>query len=78
MEKNKDDDRSMEYADMFPTDRKYTISIEEAARYYGIGEKKIRQIIVENPAEIFYLEIGRKILLKRKQFEQWLDGASSL
>ena len=61
-----------------PTDRKYTIGIDEAARYYGIGSKKLRQIISDNPMGDFYLEIGRHVLIKRRQFEQYLDQASSL
>ena len=61
-----------------PTDRKYTIGIDEAARYYGIGSKKLRQLIADNPLGGFYLEIGRHVLIKRRQFEQYLDQASSL
>lgn len=61
-----------------PTDRKYTIGIEEAARYYGIGTKKLRQIVADNPQGDFYLEIGSRILLKRKQFEAYLDTATAL
>lgn len=61
-----------------PTDRKYTIGIEEAARYYGIGERKLRAIVADNPSADFYLEIGRKILLKRTQFERYLDTATAL
>ena len=61
-----------------PTDRKYTIGIDEAARYYGIGSKKLRQIISDNPMGDFYLEIGRHVLIKRRQFESYLDQASSL
>lgn len=57
---------------------KYTMGIEEAARYYGIGIKKLRQIVSENPEGDFYLEIGRHVLLKRRQFEVYLDGATSL
>jgi excisionase family DNA binding protein len=61
-----------------PTYRKYSIGIDEAARYYGIGSKKLRQIIADNPTGDFYLEIGRHILIKRRQFEAYLDGASAL
>ena len=31
-----------------PIYRKYTIGVEEAASYYSIGEKKIRQLVAEN------------------------------
>ena len=61
-----------------PTYRKYTIGIDEAARYYGIGTKKLRQIIADNPSGDFFLEIGRHVLIKRRQFESYLDSASAL
>lgn len=61
-----------------PTYLKYSIGIDEAARYYGIGTKKLRQIISDNPTGDFFLEIGRRVLIKRRQFEAYLDNASSL
>ena len=61
-----------------PAYLKYTIGIDEEARYYGIGTKKLRQIIAENPCGDFYLEIGRRVLIKRRQFEVYLDGATFL
>ena len=61
-----------------PPYRKYTIGIDEAARYYGIGTKKLRQIIADNPSGDFFLEIGRHVLIKRRQFEAYLDNASAL
>ena len=61
-----------------PTYREYTIGIDEAARYYGIGTKKLRQIIADNPSGEFFLEIGRHVLIKRRQFESYLDNASAL
>ena len=64
--------------DNVPTYRKYTIGIDEAARYYGIGTKKLRQIIADNPSGAFFLEIGRHVLIKRRQFEAYLDNASAL
>ena len=61
-----------------PTYRKDTIGIDDAARYYGIGTKKLRQIIADNPSGDFFLEIGRHVLIKRRQFEAYLDNASAL
>ena len=61
-----------------PTYRKYTIGIDEAACYYGIETKKLRQIIADNPGGDFFLEIGRHVLIKRRQFEAYLDNASAL
>lgn len=44
----------------------------EAAQYYGIGEKRIRQIVAENPCASYVLEIGAHTRIKRKMFEQYL------
>ena len=66
----------MEAADNIPTYRKYTISVEEAARYYGIGENRLRKVISDHPMEDFYLEVGRRILIKRVKVEKFLDNAS--
>ncbi len=41
-----------------PTYRKYTIGIDEAARYYGIGTKKLRQLIADNPCGDFFWRLA--------------------
>ena len=38
----------MNYPDV-PIWEKYTLTIEEAARYFRIGEKKLRKLVEENP-----------------------------
>lgn len=57
---------------------KYTLSISEASAYYGIGEKRLRNIINENPNADFILEIGTHIRIKRKMFEEYLNRAMTL
>ena len=32
-----------------PVWRKYTLSVQEAAKYFRIGDKKMRKLIEENP-----------------------------
>ena len=39
-----------------PIWEKYALSIEEAADYFGIGQKKIRKIVDENPTAEFVLK----------------------
>lgn len=55
---------------------KYSLSIQEAAAYYGIGEKKLRQLIAEHESEDFILEIGAHVRIKRIMFEKYLDEIS--
>ena len=45
------------YSDI-PVWRRYTLTIEEAARYYHIGEGKLRTLIDTHPNEDFYVMNG--------------------
>ena len=41
-----------------PVWKKYSLNVSEAAEYYGIGEKRLRQIAGENEGADFILEVG--------------------
>ena len=47
-----------------PVWRRYTLTIEEAAGYYHIGEGKLRMLIDEHPNEDFYVMNGNRALIK--------------
>ena len=51
---------------------------EEASRYFGIGEKKLRRLVNSNLDAGFVIQNGVKILIKRQRFEQFLDKLSSI
>mgnify|MGYP003320028009 FL=1 len=55
---------------------KYMLTLREAAEYFHIGEKKMRQIVDDNMDAKFLLESGNRIMIKRKLFEEFLDRAS--
>ena len=55
---------------------KYMLTLREAAEYFHIGEKKLRQIMDENMDADFLLTSGNRIMIKRKRFEEFLDSAS--
>ncbi len=55
---------------------KYTLTIREAAEYFHIGEKRMRQIVEENPSSDFVIMNGNRAMIKRKNFERYIDGAS--
>lgn len=61
-----------------PIWEKYTLNVEEAASYYGIGVKKIYEIIHDNPNADFLLEVGTHYRIKRILFERFLDGATTI
>ena len=55
-----------------------TLTIEEAAGYYHIGEGKLRMLIDEHPNEDFYVMNGNRALIKREKFERYLDQATAV
>ena len=59
-----------------PVWNRYDLTIVEAAEYYHIGEKKLRSIVDEHPKADFIIMNGNRVLLKKKQFEKFLDDAS--
>lgn len=56
-----------------PVWAKYSLSIEEAAVYFRIGENNIRNIINQNPDADFWFWNGNRKQIKRKLFEQYMD-----
>lgn len=63
-------------ASSVPLWKRYALSIPEAAKYFGIGEKRLYQIIAENEGADFILEIGSHIKIKRELFGRFLDRAT--
>ena len=61
-----------------PIHQKVTLTIKEAAAYFNIGEKKLRQIANENLNSGFVLQNGVKILIKRERFEEYINEISSI
>lgn len=59
-----------------PIWQKYTLTIEEAAQYFRIGETKLRQIIANNPNAEFILYNGNRAQIKRILFERFVDRIS--
>ena len=56
-----------------PIWEKFTLSIEEAASYFRIGESKLRKIINENPDADYILWNGNRPQIKRSKFEKIVD-----
>lgn len=54
-----------------PIWQKFSLTLEETAAYSGIGINKLRKITDEKDCH-FVLFIGRKRLIKRRQFEEYL------
>ena len=61
-----------------PPWERYTLSVEEAAAYFRIGENKLRKIICENENADFILWNGNRPQIKRKKFEQFIDNLAAI
>ena len=58
--------------------KKYTLSIEEAAAYFRIGEGKLRKLVSENPNAEYLLWNGNRVQIKRERFERFVDTLSAI
>ena len=56
-----------------PIQKKYTLTVQEAAEYFRIGDKKLRKLIDEHPDADFILWNGTRPQIKRKLFERYVD-----
>ena len=68
----------MAQANVVPLWERYTLSVEEAAVYFRIGENKLRRIISENQNADFILWNGNRAQIKRKKFESYIDNLSAI
>ena len=56
-----------------PVWEKYTLTIEEASKYFRIGENKLRKLAEENLNSGWVIMNGNRIQIKRKKFEKRID-----
>ncbi len=56
-----------------PLWQKYTLSVEEASKYFRIGQAKLRRLINENEDADFVLWNGNRPQIKRRRFEEFVD-----
>lgn len=56
---------------------KMTFSIEEAAAYSGIGMNKLRELTKSTFCD-FVLYVGKKTLIKRVPFEEYINRATEV
>ena len=62
--------------EVVPLWEKYTLTIQEAAEYFHIVEKKLRKLAEENTDAEYIIMNGNRVMIKRKLFEQFIDEAT--
>ena len=61
-----------------PIWEKYTLTIEEAAKYFRIGENKLRRLAEENLNAGWVLQNGNRLQIKRKKVEKLIDELDAI
>lgn len=61
-----------------PVWEKYMLTVREAAAYFGIGEHKLREMLDSDMARKYSAWNGKRQLIKRKQFEEFLDNCDRI
>lgn len=51
----------------------YTLTVEEASKYFRIGENKLRRMISENKDADYLIWNGNRAQIKRRLFEKYID-----
>ena len=57
-----------------PIWEKYSLTVEEAAAYFHIGENKLRRLMAEDDDADYVLYNGNRAQIKRRKFEEYLDN----
>lgn len=60
-----------------PVNEKYTLTVKEAAAYFGIGIKRMRRLAEEH-TDTFGIKCGNKFLIIRTKFEEFLLESSTV
>lgn len=61
-----------------PIWERYTLTIEEASKYFRIGENELRRLAEENKNANWLIMNGNRIQIKRKQFEKIIDTLDAI
>ena len=68
----------MKHNQNVPLQKKYTLTVEEAAAYFRIGEHKLRRLINENKNADYLLWNGNRVQIKREKFEKFVDTLEAI
>ena len=62
----------MNRIEKMPICEKVTLTIEEAAEYSNIGQNRL-SMLLRDPRCTFVLYVGKKKLVKRREFDQFIS-----
>ena len=61
-----------------PLSERYCLTINEAAAYFGVGQKRMRKLVIDNVGTDAVIQNGVKYLVKRQKFEEIFSKLTSV
>lgn len=61
-----------------PLWEKYTLNIEEASKYFNIGQNKLRKLVENDKHADWFIRNGNRIQIKRKKFEEIINKLDTI
>lgn len=52
----------------------YLLTVKEAAKYFRIGENRLRRLIRNDPRADYFIMVGNRFMINRKLFEKYIDN----
>lgn len=63
--------------ELVPVWKKALLTMDEAASYTGIGVNRLREMTLDENCD-FVIYVGSRRMIKRKKFEEYLEGQYSI
>ena len=60
------------------TKDKVLLTVEEASCLFNIGQNKLRTMISLDPEQDYLLRNGRKVMIKRRKFQDYIESVYSI
>ena len=54
-------------------DQKATFTVRQCARYSGIGEDKLRELIAKENTDFPFFKVGVKAIIPKEPLDRWLE-----
>lgn len=56
--------------------QKATFTVQQCAKYSGIGEDKIRELIAQENTDFPFFKVGVKAVIPKEPLDKWLEKIS--
>lgn len=63
-------------SELYEESQQTNFTVDEAAKYSGIGRDSIRKLIETKSSDFPHFKINTKVFINRKMLDQWLERSS--